>query len=176
MLNYIKRMVLMFILIVVCFIIQNTISLYSKDLFVTPNLLLILSVITGYLIGSNKGIIVGFVAGLFVDVLACDIIGMNALLYMYIGFISGFFHKVFYKDFVIVPLALIFIGDFIYNFAYYMFRFLVRNKLDFSYYMEKVVFPEMIITTVVALIVFRVIYFVNDKWLVNQQRSTLNLD
>lgn len=163
-------------MIVLCFVIQNAVSLSSGNLFVTPNLLIIVTCIFGYMKGSKTGVIVGFISGLLADIFAADILGMNALLYMYVGFLSGIFHRLFYKDMVLLPLIIVFCGDFLYNFGYYIFRFLLRNKLDFSFYMLDIILPEMVFTTFIALIIYRVFYFVDSKWLKEEQRSTLNFD
>lgn len=176
MLKKIRNIVITLLLIILCFVLQNAIALSSGNLFVTPNILIVATCIFGYMKGSRAGLFVGFVSGLLADIFAADIIGMNALLYMYVGFISGIFHRIFYRDMVVLPLGIVFAGDFIYNFGYYVFRFLLRNKLDFSFYMLKIILPEMIFTTFVALIVYKIFYYIDAKWLVEEQRSTLNFD
>lgn len=176
MLKKIRNIIIVFLLIVLCFVIQNAVSLSSGNLFVTPNLLIIVTCIFGYMKGSKTGIIVGFVSGLLADIFAADVIGMNAFLYMCVGFVSGVFNRLFYRDMVLLPLAIVFGGDFLYDFGYYVLRFLLRNKLDFSYYMMDIILPEMIFTTFIALVIYRVFYYIDSKWLVEEQRSTLNFD
>lgn len=176
MINRIKKILIMFILIIVTFIVQNSLSVASGNIVTTPNLLVFLTCILGYIGGQRQGMLVGFVSGILVDIMAADIIGMNALIYMYIGYISGIFHRLFYKDMIVLPLSIVFGGDFLYNFGYYIFRFLLRNKLDFSFYMTEVIFPEMIYTTFIAIFIHRILYWIYFKWLEDEQRSTLNFD
>lgn len=176
MIKKIRRILITLLLIICSFVIQNTISTASGNMFVTPNFLIILTCIFGFMCGYTEGLLVGFISGLLVDIFAADIIGMNALIYMYVGYFSGIFNRLYYEDMVLLPLGLVFSGDFIYNFSYYIFRFLLRNKLDFSYYMLKIILPEMVFTTFAALIVYRLIYWIHSKWLVKEQRSTLNFD
>lgn len=174
--NKIRRAVIIFIIIILSFILQNTISVFSGGRIVTPNILIITTCMFGFMFGHKKGIIVGFIAGLLVDIYAADIVGMNSLIYMYVGFISGIFHRLFTKDSVILPISIVFFSDFLYNLAYYVFRFLLRNKLDFLYYFEKLILPEMVFTTFLAFVLYKLIYYVNTKWLAEEQRSTLNFD
>ena len=47
--------------------------------------------------GSNKGIAIGFACGLLVDVFYGDVIGFNALIYMYCVLFSGIFRRWFYS-------------------------------------------------------------------------------
>lgn len=176
MISRIRKILIVFILSIVTFVAQNSLSVVSGNIVITPNLLVLLTCILGYIGGQKQGMIVGFISGLLVDVMAADIIGMNGLIYLYIGFISGIFHRLFYKDMILLPLAIVFGGDFLYNFGYYIFRFLLRNKLDFSFYMTEIILPEMIYTTFVAIFLHKVLYWIYLKWLVEEQRSTLNFD
>ena len=177
MLHKIKSVIIIALLILVSFILQNTIALASGSLFVTPNLLIILVCIFGYLTGSNEAMVVGFFSGLLVDAFSSDIIGLNALLYLYVGFFSGSFHRLFYKNMVILPLAIVAAGDFIYNFGYYIIRFMLRNKLDMGFYLGKIIVPELIITVCISLLIYRLIYKIYFSVLITEeQRSKVRFD
>lgn len=176
MIKNLRILLIKIILIVLTFILQNSLSLISGDWFSTPNLLIVLTCIFGYIGGGKEGMLIGFISGFIVDVFAADILGMNALLYLYVGAISGIFHRLFYKDMVVLPLAIVCIGDFLYNFGYYIFRFLLRNKLNFPYYFNEVILPEMVFTIFMALLSYQIIYWIYSKWLMKEQRSTLNFD
>ena len=172
----IKKIFIVFVLIIICFILQNTISVLSGNLFVTPNILIILTCIFGYMRGEKEAILIGFVSGMLVDIFACDIIGLNALLYMFVGFFSGIFHRLFYRDMIVFPLVIVIAGDFLYNMGFYIARFVLRNRLDFTFYFLKIIFPEIVITTFSALILFRLFYAINFKLLTEEQRSKLRFD
>ena len=85
-------------IIIVSFVLQSYLSLVSGQSFVVPNLLLIVTSIFGFIKGSNYGSVTGLFCGLLVDVAFGDVIGLFALIYMYIGFISGVFKKILYSD------------------------------------------------------------------------------
>ena len=141
-------------IIIVSFVLQSYLSLVSGQSFVVPNLLLIVTSIFGFIKGSNYGSVTGLFCGLLVDVAFGDVIGLFALIYMYIGFISGV----------------------LYNLAYYVFRFLLRNKLDFSYYFEKVILPEMIFTTFLTLIFYKLFCLLDEKILREKQENRFSFD
>ncbi|MBE5957883.1 MAG: rod shape-determining protein MreD [Lachnospiraceae bacterium] len=177
MLHKIKSIVVIALLIIVSFILQNTISVITGDLMVTPNLLIILVCVFGYLTGSNEAMVIGFFCGLLVDSFSSDIIGLNSLLYLYVGFFSGSFHRLFYKNMVMLPLAIVAAGDFIYNFGYYIIRFMLRNKLDVGFYLFKIIIPELVITVCISLLVYRFIYKVYFAVLISEeQRSKVRFD
>lgn len=145
----------------------NALSLAS----VTPNLLIILTFAAGFMRGKKEGMLVGLFSGLLLDLFYGQIIGFNALLYMYIGYINGFFNSIFYDEDVTLPLGLVLGSDFAYNFVYYIFRFLLRNRLDFGYYMIHIILPEMIYTVIITIIIYRIILKVNRKLEAYEKRS-----
>ncbi|MEG2670006.1 MAG: rod shape-determining protein MreD, partial [Oscillospiraceae bacterium] len=65
---------------------------------ITPNLFLIVAVIFGFLRGKNEGAIGGFVLGLVFDLLVGRFIGLNAILYMYIGFCTGLLGEYYFRQ------------------------------------------------------------------------------
>ena len=163
-------------IIILSFALQSSFSLLNYRSVATPNLLLITTCIFGFMRGCNYGSVTGFFCGLLVDIFFGDVIGLYALIYMYVGFFGGLFKKMFYSDHVFMPLLLVFSGDFVYNIGCYTFRLLLRNKLDFSYYFWNIFFPEMIITTFVTLIVYKLFYLLNEKVLTQKQENKLSFD
>lgn len=174
--NKILKIVITGLIIIVAFVLQSFISLNSGLSVAAPNLLVLVTCIFGFMRGCNYGSITGLICGLLVDVFFGDVIGLYALIYMYVGFFSGLFKKMFYSDHVFMPMLLVFSGDFAFNVGCYIFRFLLRNKLDFSFYFEKIIFPEMIFTTFVTFILYRLFYLLNEKILTEKQENTLSFD
>ncbi|MFQ9515442.1 MAG: rod shape-determining protein MreD [Eubacterium sp.] len=163
-------------IIIVAFVLQSFISLNTGQTVATPNLLVLVTCIFGFMRGCNYGSITGLICGLLVDVFFGDVIGLYALIYMYVGFFSGLFKKMFYSDHVFMPMLLVFSSDFIFNLACYIFRFLLRNKLDFSFYFDKIIFPEMIITTFITFLLYKLFYLLNEKIFTQKQENTLSFD
>lgn len=170
------KMAITSLIIVLSFVLQSYISKELPQMVVTPNLLLIVASFYGFMRGCNTGSIVGLLCGLLVDIFFGDVIGLYALIYMYIGFISGLLKKMFYSDHVFAPMLLVFLTDFIYNLACFVFRFLLRNKVAFSQYFEEIIFPEMIFTTFLALILYRLFYLLNEQVYIEEQERSLSFD
>lgn len=157
--------------IIVFYILQCTLFKTIALASVSPNLLIILTFAAGFLRGKKEGMYVGFFAGLILDLFYGKVIGFNALLYMYIGYINGFFNMVFYDDDVTMPIGLVCVSDFIYNFVFYIFSFLLRNRLNFGYYLIHIILPEMVYTVVITLLIYRIILKVNRKLEAFENRS-----
>ena len=152
------KVIIVIAIVLAAFIIQSTWSKLNNDIVPTPNLLLIVVCIFGFMRGSNYGCLIGLFCGLLVDLEYGDIVGLYAFLY------------------VLMPLLLVFTNDFVYNLSVYIFRFLLRNKQDFPYYFWNRIFPEMIITTFIMFLTFKLFYILNEKVFMNEEERALSFD
>ena len=112
-----KNKIVLFITIVVCFLLQCTVMDYISIGSITPNLPLILCVSMGLMRGRKAGLWTGFFSGLFIDLFYGSLFGFYALIYMYVGFVSGYAFRSFYDDDLKVPLFLVAGTDLLYNLA-----------------------------------------------------------
>lgn len=158
-----KKFLVTFLMIIVCFILQSSVFSYFNFGGVVPNLLVILAVSTGIMHGEKDGLLTGFVCGLLMDIFFGDYIGLYALLYMYLGFMAGYFNKVFYPDNILLPLATIISSDLVYGFSIYILTFLIRTRFHFGFYLMHVIIPEVVYTTIVALFMYPCILAINMK-------------
>ena len=88
-----RRKITLAFLILAAFLLQTTVFQYFQIASVTPNLLLILTSAFGLMRGKKEGLMVGFFSGLMIDLFYGSLFGFYALLYMYIGYLNGFFCK-----------------------------------------------------------------------------------
>ena len=93
----IRRKIVLFLLLLVCFIVQGTFLKVIAIGSISPNLILIFVVSFGFMRGKKEGIFVGFFAGLLLDIMFGTVIGFYALIYMYIGYLNGFFKRIFFS-------------------------------------------------------------------------------
>ena len=84
-----------------------------------------------------------------------------ALIYMYIGFISGYAFRSFYDDDLKVPLFLVAGTDLLYNLSVYGLQFLLRGRLGFLTYIYRIIIPEIVYTVFLTIIVYRIFYWIN---------------
>ena len=80
---------------------------------------------------------------------------------MYIGYLNGFFRKLFFPEDFKLPMVLIAASDFLYNFVIYFFLFLFRNRREFPYYLSHVILPELVYTLLMMIILYFIILKVN---------------
>ena len=123
-----KSKLVCFLTIIVCFLLQCTVLNLISIGSVTPNLLVVLCVSMGLMRGRKSGLWVGFFSGLLVDLFFGSVFGFYALIYMYIGYLSGYAHRIYYDNDVKVPMALAACADVLYNFAVYGLQFLFKRQ------------------------------------------------
>ena len=170
------RKVVLTISVLLLFMLQCTLFKVLSLASVSPNLLLIITFAAGFMRGKKEGMYVGLFCGLLLDLFFGKVIGFQALLYMYIGFINGIFNRVFYDEDVTLPIGLLCASDFIYNFVFYVFAFLIRSRLDFGYYLIHIILPEMLYTVIIMLIFYRPMLWANHKIEKSEKRSASKFD
>ena len=148
-----KSKIILFLTILACFLLQCTAMDYIAVGSVVPNLPLILCVSMGLMRGRKSGLCTGFYRASHRSVL-WGILGFYALIYMYVGFLSGYAFRIYYDDDIKVPVILVAGGDLLYNLAVYALQFLLRGRMDFGIYLYRIIFPEIIYTVFLTLFVY----------------------
>lgn len=166
-----KRKIITFGMILVCFLLECTVFQHLKLADVTPNLLIIVTSSFGFMRGKKEGMIVGLISGLMFDIMFSDLIGFYALIYMVLGYVNGFFRKIFYDDDIKLPLILIAASDFLYGNIVFLFMFVMRSRFNYFYYLNHIIIPELIYTILVTLILYQVILFINKRLEAEEKRS-----
>ena len=162
---WMKSKVVFFLTVVVCFLLQSTVMDLISIGSVTPNLMLVLCVSMGLMRGRKSGLWTGFLSGLLVDLFFGSIFGFYALIYMYIGYLSGYAHRIYYDDDVKVPMFLTAGADLLYNLAVYGLQFLLRGRLGLRTYLYRIIIPEMFYTVFITLIVYRLFRYINYRYM-----------
>ena len=130
---------------------------------ITPNLLLILTMSFGLMRGRKEGLLVGACSGLLVDIFFSSILGPYMLLYMFIGYINGFFHKNYMIEDVLLPLIVIIVDDFLFNTIIYIVSFLLKNKTNYGVYLLHVILPEILCTALLTVIIYKLYVKINKR-------------
>lgn len=158
-----RRVITLGILIIICFVLQSALFPFIEIADISPNLLLILTVSFGLMRGRKEGMLVGFFCGFFYDLYFGFAIGPFMIVYMLIGYCNGFFHRLYLVEDVLLPILIITLDDFIFNFITYIIFFVMRNRLSFGLYLKNIILPEMIYTAVLTMIVFKLFVLINKR-------------
>ena len=166
-----RRKIVLAITIIVCFLLQCTVFKALSIASISPNLLIVVVASFGFMRGKKEGLFVGFFAGLLIDVMFGSIVGFYALIYMYIGYVNGFFKRIFFPDEIKLPLGLIAASDFLCNLLVYFTLFWFRGRFSFGYYLIHTILPELVYTMIVAVLLYFILLKINERLEAIERRS-----
>ena len=166
-----KRFLVSSVLIILCFLLQCTVFKELAFGGIVPNLMIVLTASFGFMRGEKTGLLFGFFCGLLADIFFGEVIGLYALIYMYIGYGNGKFNRIFYPEDIKLPLALILVSDLLYGMTCYILLFLMRGRFHVGYYFLNVILPEMVYTILITLILYPLVLLLNNKLEEIEQRS-----
>lgn len=128
---------------------------------VVPNLLLILVVSIGFMRGRIPAMLTGFACGLLIDCSYSGFVGLFALMYVVIGYLSGLSHKIYDENDTTLPLLLVGIGELLYNLMYYILFFFLDGKLNIGYYLFRFGIARIIYTVLVSILLYKFLNLCN---------------
>lgn len=168
-----KRYLIEILLIITGYLLQSTFFQALSLGGIVPNLLIIITSCFGFMRGKNEGMAIGFISGLLMDIFFGSFIGLYALVYMFIGYLNGFFRSVFYPEDIKLPLALISASELLCSVLCYIFLFLLRGRTLFGFYFVHIILPEIVYTILATLIFYKGILFINEWLEINEKRSAV---
>lgn len=158
-----RRVITLAILILLNFSVQSTVFGFHDINSISPNLLLILTMSFGLMRGRKEGILVGFFSGFVVDCFFSSVLGPYMLLYMFFGYINGFFHKNFIIEDVLLPLVVIIFDELLFNSIIYVLFFMLRNRLNYMNYFKNIILPETLSTALITILVYKIYVNINKR-------------
>lgn len=142
-------------------ILQSTLLGYVSIYNVKPNLLVIFVVSVALLRGDKEGAVVGFFAGLMLDMAFGKLLGFYALLGMYLGFAVGSVNKRLYRDNFFVILFFTFVSTALYESSVHILSTLMTGTTDIIWTFTMKILPEAIYNSIVSILIFSVVKKIN---------------
>ena len=166
-----KRKITVLLIILITFLLQSVI--FSHFLFAAagPDLLIIVVASFGFMRGKKEGMFTGFAAGIFADLFWGVSLGFNMLLFTVVGYINGFFHKLFYDEDIKLPLVLIGFSEFLYGMATCFCIYVLRGDFEIYDHLLRIILPELVYTILATLVLYQIILHINKKLEAEEQRS-----
>ena len=165
------RKITMAVLIFVTAIAQCLLFQYFQIASIKPNLLLIIVVSFGLMRGRLSGLLTGFACGAVVDLMFPGQLGLHALIYMWIGYLAGYCYRIFYDEDIKTPLLLVFCGGLMYGIYEYVLTFLLRGRIHFLFYLNRIIIPQVLYTMIITIFVYRFLYRLNQRLNKTDKRS-----
>lgn len=164
------RFIVTGLIMIADFILQTTVFDYIEIGGVKPNTFIIILVSFAILDGSLTGAIMGLIGGFAHDIFFSDIIGVNALIYMLLGYSIGFAHEKVYRDSLIVPVIITFISTIALGILTFIYTFFARFQIEFNVIFINKLFPEAVYNSILSIFIYYWILklhklkFMGKKW------------
>ena len=166
-----RRRIVIIVLIFICFILQCSVLPAVAIGGISHNLLVILTVSFALMRGRREGMFVGFMCGFLADLFFGSALGFQTLVYMYMGYLCGSCYRLFYDDDIKMPILLIAASDLAYGIIFYIFEFLLRGRVQFTFYLGRIILPEVVYTIVLTIVCYRLLMWINHRLERAEQRS-----
>lgn len=168
-----RRTVVTAFTIIFCFILQTSVFDLFQLADTVPNIMLIYVVSVAVMRGQKESMITGFFCGLLLDIFYSSHLGIFAFVFMFMGFVNGLFHRIYYAEDTFLPLVLISVNDIVYGFVMYLGYGLLKNHMNLMLYIRKIILPEIVYTIAVALLLYRVFLRFNN-WLEKYEKGSVD--
>ncbi len=155
------RFITLSLITLLSFLLQTALFSFHNLIGMAPDLVMIVTMSFGIMRGRKEGLLVGVLGGFLMDIFYTDHIGMYMLIYMIIGYTNGLVHRSYLMEDIMLPVIVTILDSLGINFVIYIFSFLLRNKTSFSSYFTSIILPQMLLSVLVTLILYRILVLVN---------------
>lgn len=164
------RLILILLLIGASLLVQVS-ALNSFQIFgVKPDLVMLVVVFNAFLRGHREGAFVGFVAGIFQDILTGSYIGLNALSYMTVGYLVGMTEAKLYKDSSVIIMVLTWFASIAGQLVYYLLLLFGGVGISPVVALTRVMFPAATYTALLVPLFYKKFYQSNlSGWLKSRE-------
>ena len=142
---------------VILYVLQSSVFTSFALAGVVPDLLLILVVSVAFMRGRIPAMFPGLICGLMIDCTYVSFMGLFAFMYLLIGYLAGFLHRFYDENDYTIPLILVGVSELFYNLMYYLFFYLLQGKLNVGFYMFRFMFPKVIYTVLIAILLYKLL-------------------
>ena len=165
------KKVMMALLILFTAFLQCSVFQIFEIASIKPNLLIIVTVAFALMNGRKFGLWTGFFSGLCLDIMFPGNFGFQTLIYMWVGYLAGYAFRIFYDDDIKTPIVLVTIADLGYGMYEYIFSFLLRGRINFPFYLSRIIIPELLYTLIMTIVTYRLLYRINKRLGSSEKRS-----
>ena len=120
------------LMLIFAYLVETTFAGALQMGNIVPNLVIIVVCMYALLKGRRAGLIFGFFAGLLIDLFNGyeNVVGINALIYMYIGLVNGIFKDIIYINNFHIPLISVGVSDLAVSFVNYIITFITISNIS----------------------------------------------
>lgn len=151
------------LIVILALVIQTTIFTSWSLFVVVPDLILVLVVLFSLINGPSFGAKFGFAAGLGLDLLVGELIGLNALTKMIVGTVVGLLALRFFKENYVIPLLSVIAATVADQLFYALGMAVFGVAVPLRLLIEQILLPLVLYNGVLSLLLYVRLYYFNKK-------------
>lgn len=156
--------IVILVLLFAFFLLLEGTALHLLMPSVAPDFLFVFIVCAAFLSGEKKGALLGFVAGLFQDLLFSSAIGYFALPKMLVGYLVGLLGKEIHREQVVAPAFLAFLFTFLHEtMLYLLVEQFIGAEFAFIQMVRLFFVPKAFLHIVLVFAMYPLLYRVSQK-------------
>ncbi len=144
------------IVILLNFFLQSSILPYINILGVVPNTALLIVISIALYKGRFYGGFMGIVIGIIQDIVFSPVVGVNAFIYFFAGYLVGLVENKLTKENIFIPILFSILGTIYYNFSYYVFMFFLSKDIPFLSFVKDILVIETIYNCVLSIPIYKI--------------------
>jgi len=121
---------------------------------VVPNITMILVICYALHHEDEKAAMIGLLAGLAKDVTVGRIIGISAITFMILGYITGHYNHKIFAEHVTTPVVITMVGTFFHESIYLLFVFFLGYQVDILYAAQQVWLVQLLYNLIMVIPVY----------------------
>ncbi len=119
---------------------------------VRPDVMVVIVVVWALLFGGSGALLIGFVGGLWMDVLSGGPMGGSSLALMGVALVTGVSYNRFFRSNLLVPIVTIAVGTLTYSYLYLAILALVGHRLPFLETTQRLILPGLLYNAAIMLL------------------------
>lgn len=133
-------------------IVQSVVIPRLAIAHVRPDAMVVLVVVWALLFGGSGALLIGFVGGLWMDVLSGGPMGGSSLALMAVALVTGLSYSRFFRSNLLVPILTIVLGTLVYSYCYWGILALTNHQLPLWDTTTRLIFPAVVYNGAIMLL------------------------
>lgn len=142
------------ILLVAALLLQTSVLEVVSVAGIKPDLVLLIVVLNGFLLGPREGAFLGYIGGIVEDLFLGEYIGLNAISKMTAGYLAGVAGERLYKENILVASSVTFFSAFAGLLLNYILLFYLDLAVSPYYALLRLALPTAVYTSLLAPFIF----------------------
>lgn len=142
--------------VLINFFLQSSILPYIGIGGVVPNTAILIIIIIALFKGKYYGGFLGLIIGIIQDIVFSPVIGVNAFIYFFAGYLVGLAESNLTKENAVIPFIFSILGIVYYNFLYYGFMFFLSRSVPFNSFAKDIFLIEIIYSAIFSIPIYKI--------------------